>query len=95
MGLSQQLAAFSAFLGGGGLGLCFALGSRNPSQAIWLTSLFAPFATFFVITSFMLEQYGAMFLVTAVVYGGATAAMLVPAVSEFDVALGRTGENVE
>ncbi|MBN1855029.1 MAG: hypothetical protein JW829_20010 [Pirellulales bacterium] len=89
-----QLGAFSAFLGGGGLGLCFALGLRNPSQAIWLSSLFAPFATFFVITSFMLKQYGAMFLVTLAVYGGATAAMLVPAVSEFDVALGRTGENV-
>jgi hypothetical protein len=85
-----QLLSFSAFLFGGGIGLFVALGARNPSNAIMLASFAAPFATFFVITSFLLGQYGAMFLVTALTYGWATAAMLVPALYEFDVATGRT-----
>ena len=45
-----------------------------------------------MITTFLLGNYGAMFVVTALTYGFATAAMLVPAVSEFDVATGRTTE---
>jgi ABC-type transport system involved in multi-copper enzyme maturation permease subunit len=85
-----QLFSFSAFLLGGGIGLFVALGARNPSSALLWASLAAPFATFFVITSFLLGQYGAMFLVTAVTYGAATAAMLVPALDEFDVATGRS-----
>ena len=85
-----QLGAFLSFLIGGGIGLFFALGWRNPSQAIFSASIVAPFATFVAITSFLVGQYGSSFLVTAVVYGGATAAMLIPAIAEFDVALGRT-----
>jgi len=49
-----------------------------------------PFATFFVITSFLIGDFDRVFLVTVAAYGFATTAMLVPAVSEFDVALGRT-----
>jgi len=72
------------------VGLFVALGWRNPSRAIFMASLLAPFATFFVLTSFLLGEYDQVFLVTVATYGFATAAMLVPAVSEFDVATGRT-----
>lgn len=85
-----QLTSFLGFMAGGGVGLFVALGWRNPSRAIFLASLLAPFATFFVLTSFLLGEYDQVFLVTIVTYGFATAAMLVPAVSEFDVATGRT-----
>jgi hypothetical protein len=70
--------------------LYVALGVRNPSTAIGLASFLCPLATFYAITSFLLEYTLGVFLVTAAAYGFATAAMLVPAVYEFDVATGRT-----
>ncbi len=85
-----QLTTFFGFIVGGGVGLYVVLGWRNPSPAIALASFLAPFATFFVITSYLLGSYDVVFVVTAVTYGFATAAMLVPMVSEFDVATGRT-----
>ncbi|HZZ72512.1 MAG TPA: hypothetical protein VFE24_09675 [Pirellulales bacterium] len=85
-----QLAPFLAFMVGGGLGLFFALGIRNPSSAIFLASLLCPIATFWSITSFLLNQTLGVFLVTALTYGFATAALLIPALFEFDVATGRT-----
>lgn len=85
-----QMTPFVVFMVGGGVGLFAALGYRNPSSAILITSFVCPFATFYAITSFLLGQSLNVFLVVAFTYGFATAAMLVPAVSEFDVALGRT-----
>jgi ABC-type Na+ efflux pump permease subunit len=85
-----QLGSFLGFIAGGGIGLFVALGWRNPSSAILWASILAPFATFFVITSYLLADFDRVFLVTVAAYGFATAAMLVPAVSEFDIALGRT-----
>jgi hypothetical protein len=85
-----QLTSFLGFIAGGGIGLFVALGWRNPSPAIFWASILAPFATFYVITSFLLGRYDYVFVVTVATYGFATAAMLVPAVSEFDIALGRT-----
>ncbi|MEX0938570.1 MAG: ABC transporter permease subunit [Pirellulales bacterium] len=85
-----QLQPFLAFMVGGGIGLYVLLGARNPSPAIALASFAAPFATFYVITSFILRAPLAVFLVTIVTYGFATAAMLIPAIFEFDVATGRT-----
>lgn len=85
-----QLAPFSAFMLGGGLGLYLVLGARNPSTAIGLASFACPVATFYGITSFFLGYTLGVFLVVAAAYGFATAAMLVPAISEFDVATGRT-----
>jgi ABC-type transport system involved in multi-copper enzyme maturation permease subunit len=85
-----QLTSFLGFIAGGGVGLFVALGWRNASQAIFWASLALPFATFFVITSYLLRDYDRVLLVTVAAYGFAVAAMLVPAVSEFDVALGRT-----
>jgi hypothetical protein len=87
---TYQLQAFSAFMLGGGAGLFLALGYRNPSRALWMASFTTPFATFYVITSFLQGSFGAAFFVAVATYGFATAAMLVPAVDEFDVATGRT-----
>ncbi len=87
-----QLAPFLAFMIGGSTGLFVALGARNPSQAIGLASLLLPALTFVAITSFLQEQTLGVFLVVVFTYGLTTAAMLVPAISEFDVATGRTTE---
>ncbi len=85
-----QIQPFLAFMLGGGVGLYAALGSRNPSLAIGVASVLCPIATFWAITSFLLQYTLSVFLVTIVTYGFATAAMLVPAIFEFDVATGRT-----
>lgn len=84
-----QLAPFLAFILGGGIGLYVSLGYRNPSPAIGAASLLLPFATFYAIVSFMLGFNLPVFVVTAVAYGFTTAAMLVPALAEFDFAMGR------
>ncbi len=86
----NQLLSFAAFMLGGGAGLFFALGRRNPSPAIWWASMLAPFATFYVISTFLQLSYGAAALVTILMYGFATATLLIPALFEFDVATGRT-----
>lgn len=87
---THQLQAFLAFMVCGGAAMFYALGIRNPSRAIALASGVTPFATYVVITNFFEQSYGGAFLVTLITYGFATAAMLVPAVYEFDVATGRT-----
>lgn len=85
-----QVAPFGLIMLGGGLGLYLVLGARNPSGAIALASFACPFATFHAITSFLLSQTLGVFLVVVAAYGFATLAMLIPAISEFDVATGRT-----
>jgi hypothetical protein len=87
---SWQIQPFLAFMIGGGVGLYVALGARNPSRAIGVASMLCPIATFWAITSFLLEYTLGVFLVTVLTYGFATAAMLLPAIFEFDVATGRT-----
>lgn len=88
---SRQLPPFLAIILGGGTGLFVALGSRNPSPAIALAAFGLPFLTFFSITSFILRnQELTVFSVIVTAYGFATAAMIVPALSEFDFALGRS-----
>jgi ABC-type transport system involved in multi-copper enzyme maturation permease subunit len=84
-----QLAPFLAFILGGGVGLYLALGIRNPSPAIGWASFLLPLATFYAITSFLMEYTLAVFLVTAVAYSFTTAAMMIPALTEFDFARGR------
>ena len=86
----NQLGPFLGVVCGGGVALYAALGLRNPSRAMGWAFIPAPFLTFFAMTSFLMRDYGTVFLVTTATYGFATAAMLVPAVSEFDVATGRT-----
>jgi ABC-type Na+ efflux pump permease subunit len=86
----RQLAPFLLIILGGGTGLYLALGHRNPSPAIALASYALPFLTFFSMTSFVLRnQELTVASVIVVAYGFATAAMLVPALSEFDFAMGR------
>jgi ABC-type transport system involved in multi-copper enzyme maturation permease subunit len=86
---AQLLPFFAMFLVGG-MGLYVTLGVRNPSPAIGVASFLCPFATFYAITSFLLGWTLGVFLVTVAAYGFTTAAMLIPAIYEFDVATGRT-----
>lgn len=90
-----QLQPFLAFMIGGGIALYAALGARNPSTAIGVASFLCPFATFYAITSFLLDRPLGVFLATVGAYGFTTAAMMVPAIYEFDVATGRTSVTEE
>jgi ABC-type transport system involved in multi-copper enzyme maturation permease subunit len=85
-----QLPSFLVFILGGSLGLWAMLTHRNPSPALSLASAVLPFCTFYAITSFLLGQTLGVCLFISVAYGFTAYAMLVPAVSEFDVALGRS-----
>jgi ABC-type transport system involved in multi-copper enzyme maturation permease subunit len=87
---NSQLGAFLGAIVGGSLAMYVALGWRNPSSALGWASGTTPFLTFFIITSFLLGNFGTVFLLTVCTYGFATAAMLVPAIYVFDVATGRT-----
>ena len=87
----RQLAPFLFIILGGGTGLYLAIGSRNPSPAITISSFLLPFLTFFAITSFILrDQELTVFSVVSCSYAFATAAMMIPALSEFDFAFGRS-----
>lgn len=84
-----QLPSFLVFILGGSLGLWASLTHRNPSPALALAAGVLPFGTFYAITSFLLGQTLGVCLLIVVAYGFTTVAMLVPAISGFDVALGR------
>jgi ABC-type Na+ efflux pump permease subunit len=86
----RQLLSFMIFIGAGSVALFGSLGARNPSRAIALVSLLTPFWTFYCIISLLNGDFLAAFLFSAGVYGFALLAMLVPAVGDFDIALGRT-----
>jgi hypothetical protein len=88
---TRQLLSFMIFIGAGSVALFGSLGAKNPSQAIALVSLLTPFWTFYCIISLVNGDIMAAFLVSASLYGFAMAAMLIPAVGDFDIALGRTG----
>ena len=86
-----QLPSFLSFILGGSVGLYAVLGIRNPSPAILASALLLPFATFFAFTSFLIgNQNLQVFLVTSGVYGFTALAMMVPALSEYDIAMGRS-----
>ncbi|MHB8899565.1 MAG: ABC transporter permease subunit [Thermoguttaceae bacterium] len=85
-----QFQPFFVFMVGGGVGLYVAIGARNPSKAIGVASFLCPLATFYAMTSFLLEKPHLAFIATAAAYGFTTVAMLIPAIDEFDVATGRT-----
>jgi ABC-type Na+ efflux pump permease subunit len=88
--VARQLLSFMIFIGAGSVALFGSLGAKNPSRAITLVALLTPFWTFYCITSLLNGDIMAAFLVSAGVYGFAILAMLVPAVGDFDIALGRT-----
>jgi len=86
----RQLLSFLIFIGAGSVALFGSLGAKNPSQAIALVSLLTPFWTFYCVISLVNGDFAAAFLVSLLLYGFALLAMLVPAVGDFDIALGRT-----
>jgi hypothetical protein len=86
----RQLLSFMIFIGAGSVALFGSLGAKNPSRAIALVSLLTPFWTFYCIISLLQGDFLAAFLFSAGIYGFALLAMLVPAVGDFDIALGRT-----
>ena len=86
----RQLLSFMIFIGAGSVALFGSLGAKNPSRAIALVALLTPFWTFYCIISLLNGDFMAAFLFSAGVYGFALLAMLVPAVGDFDIALGRT-----
>ncbi len=88
--VARQLLSFMIFIGAGSVALFGSLGAKNPSRAITLVALLTPFWTFYCITSLLNGDIMAAFLVSAGIYGFAMVAMLVPAVGDFDIALGRT-----
>ncbi len=86
----RQLLSFLIFIGAGSVALFVSLGSKNPSNAIALVALLTPFWSFYCVISLLNGDILAAFLFSVGIYGFALLAMLVPAVSDFDIALGRT-----
>ncbi|MDR3635329.1 MAG: ABC transporter permease subunit [Isosphaeraceae bacterium] len=86
----RQLLSFLIFIGAGSVALFGSLGTKNPSRAIALVALLTPFWSFYCVISLLNGDILAAFLFSVGIYGFALLAMLVPAVSDFDIALGRT-----
>jgi ABC-type Na+ efflux pump permease subunit len=86
----QQMTSFLVLILGGSMGLWASLTHRNPSAALTACAFQLPFFTFYAITGFLLGDTMGPWLAVSWAYGFTVVAMLVPAVSEFDVALGRT-----
>ncbi len=83
-----QLAPFLVMILGGGAALFASLGWRNPSSAIFAASFLLPLITFYAITQFLLQTDHLLVVFPLLVgYGFTTAAMMIPALSEFDVSL--------
>jgi ABC-type transport system involved in multi-copper enzyme maturation permease subunit len=91
--VEAQITPFLACIVGGGVGLYVALGSRNPSPALALASGLLPLAMFFSITSMLLGRYLSVLLVVAFTYGFTTTAMIMPALGEFNISMGRIKQN--
>jgi len=85
-----QWAAFVLFIILGSIGLWISLTANAPSGAITLTASIAPAATFYCIIAFVVGDRFSPFAVVTATYAFAVTAMLVPMLSEFDVATGRT-----
>ncbi len=88
-----QMQSFIIFIGLGSIGLYGSMTHKNPSSALTLASLLLPFLTFYAITDFLLGGSLGVCLWICVAYGFASIAMLMPAISDFDVALGRTTQD--
>ncbi len=95
---ANQWLSFIAFLVLGIGGLMWVLSADRPSPALTLGSVFCPLAMFYCVTYVLIAKPGteesadalAPFVTLGAAFGFTIAAMLVPLLSEFDVALGRT-----
>ncbi len=85
----SMLAPFLAFIVFGGIGLFVGLGPKNPSSALALASAALPISMFYGITSFLIGQTTPVYIILVTVYGFTTAAMMIPALSEFNISMGR------
>ena len=93
-----QWFSFIFFLGAGIGGLWWVLSADRPSKALTLASWACPLAVYYTVTNVTIgnpitqesSDPLAPFLVMGGVFSFTIAAMLVPLLSEFDVALGRT-----
>jgi ABC-type transport system involved in multi-copper enzyme maturation permease subunit len=88
--LANQLSAFFVFILAGALALVQSLTHRNPSPALRIAGGLLPLLTFYAITSYLLKGTLGVSFSIVVAYGFTSIAMLIPAISEFDVALGRS-----
>jgi ABC-type Na+ efflux pump permease subunit len=93
-----QWLSFSFFIFAAWGGLWWVLNGERPSPALVLSSLVCPFAVFYSVTNILIGKPGLRestdpfipLIVMGAAFGFTIAAMLVPLLSEFDVALGRT-----
>jgi len=94
----NQWLSFIAFLILGIGGLLYVLSADRPSGALTAASAFCPLAMFYCVVTILIAKPGTEesaepllpFIALGTAFGFAISAMLVPLVSEFDVALGRT-----
>ncbi|HEY1861470.1 MAG TPA: ABC transporter permease, partial [Gemmataceae bacterium] len=94
----SQWASFILFLVAGILGLWWILSGDRPSHALTLASIVCPPFVFYAVVNLLVGKPGTEessdplipFLVISGAFGFTIAAMLIPLISEFDVALGRT-----
>jgi ABC-type Na+ efflux pump permease subunit len=95
---ANQWLSFIAFLVLGIGGLWYVLSADRPTAALSLASVLCPIAMFYCVVNILIAKPGTEesadplmpFLALGGAFGFAIAAMLVPLLSEFDVALGRT-----
>jgi ABC-type Na+ efflux pump permease subunit len=95
---SSQWFSFILFLAVGVGGLWWVLSADRPSGALTSASFALPLAVYYAVSTILVGKPGSgesadpllPFSVIAFFFGFAVAAMLVPLLSEFDVALGRT-----
>ena len=94
-----QWGSFVFFVAAGVGGLWWVLNGDRPSTALLVASWACPFAMFYSVLKVLIGKPGVEessdpfmpFLVILAAFGFTIAAMLVPLLSEFDLALGRTG----
>jgi ABC-type Na+ efflux pump permease subunit len=97
---ANQWVSFISFLVLGIGGLLFVLSADRPSPALTLASIVCPLAMFYCIVNVLIGRPGTdesgdplvPFLVLGAAFGFTIYAMLLPLVTEFDVALGRTAQ---
>ncbi|MBX9584916.1 MAG: ABC transporter permease subunit [Gemmataceae bacterium] len=100
---ANQWLSFVGFLVVGIGGFLYVLSADRPTAALTLASVLCPVAMFFAMVNILIAKPGTdestdplvPFFFVGGAFGFAVAAMLVPLLSEFDVALGRTTQLAE